>query len=247
VQAANGVQDAEALLKELNDSLGVFTDHNVRCFILVEGRNDIAGLRALSKSLEAAAIPGTRALSELEAEGRICFLPIGGGGSASLWYSNLSPFSRHEVHIMDSDRKDPIDPIKPEMKELLKTAGDKRHVFVLDRREMENYLTLDSVLHVYSDIAGFDTAFHGLVSDSGNWDYLDLPSLCARAVQESATPDSALNWDELTPETQKRKESKAKKRLANCFTHPSVSADLGKTSPDIVTALQKIISVAGTA
>ncbi|MFP3354321.1 hypothetical protein R0K04_23510, partial [Pseudoalteromonas sp. SIMBA_153] len=58
------------------------------------------GLRKLTDTL-AVADSKISAFAELELKGLISFMPIGGGGNASLWASNLSPFRRDEVHIMD--------------------------------------------------------------------------------------------------------------------------------------------------
>ncbi|MET4539479.1 putative ATP-dependent endonuclease of OLD family [Arthrobacter bambusae] len=235
--------DATGLLGELNRSLGVFTDHNVRCFLLVEGRNDVVGLKNLSEALAAAGIEGVASLAQMEAEGLVCFMPIGGGGSASLWQSNLSPFKRPEVHIMDSDRESEGHALKVEMKTLLERADEKRHVFVLDRRELENYLTPDAVLESYSDIEGFAAAFNSLSSVRGDWDYLDIPSICAEAVHSLAGSEDAV-WDSLSQELQKRKESKAKKRLSKAFSHSSVAESFSKQETDALRALKMITELA---
>ncbi|WP_196802361.1 ATP-dependent nuclease [Arthrobacter sp. 131MFCol6.1] len=235
--------DSSDLLSELNRSLGVFTDHNVRCFLLVEGRNDVAGLKSLSQALELAGVDGVRALSELEAEGRVCFMPIGGAGSASLWNSNLSPFKRHEVHIMDSDKESAAHPLKQDMLNLLSRADDKRHVFILDRRELENYLTPDAVMHIYSDIDGFEASFNSISSNLGDWEYLDIPSLCAEAVHSSASPDQKA-WDDVPLDSRKSKESRAKKRLARAFAHPSVSQALAANVDDALVALRTVTDLA---
>lgn len=235
--------DANELLSELNRSLGVFTDHNVRCFLLVEGRNDVTGLKSLSAALELAGVQGVRAFSELEAEGLICFMPIGGGGSASLWNSNLSPFKRHEVHVMDSDRDSAGAALKSEMTTLKGRADDKRHVFVLDRRELENYLTEDAVIFAFTDLSGFDSAFKSKIATSGNWHYLDLPAICGE-VAHALAPTSQTAWDKLDLETRKRKEGRVKKRLAKAFAHPSVSADMSTPGNDALLAIRKVTALA---
>lgn len=239
---AHDVDDASELLNELNASLGVFTDHNVRCFILVEGRNDVIGLKLLSAALSQAGVAGVLELEDLESKGLICFLPIGGGGSASLWNSNLSPFKRPEVHIMDSDRDSPMAPLKPEITALLARADHSRFVSVLDRRELENYLTPDAVNGVYVDIPGFASTFLALCS-AGDWNYLDIPSLCAEAAHTLGSP-SGVPWAGLPVESQKSKESRAKKRLAGAFAHPTVSAEIASASPDLLLALKKVCELA---
>jgi len=235
--------DATQLLNELNRSLGIFTDHNVRCFILVEGRNDVDGLKRLTEAL-AAQDGKVAAFSQLEIDGLISFMPIGGGGNASLWASNLSPFRRDEVHIMDSDRLAPGHPLKPEMAQLLARADGQRHVFVLDRRELENYLTVESIVDTYADEA-FTVEFQRLVDEGDEWDYLDIPSLCAAAVH-STSNSTETPWADLKPDVQKSKGSKAKKRLVGAFAHQSVCESLLDAKPDLYEALLRASSRAQT-
>ena len=174
--------EAAGLLAELNKSLGIFTDHNVRCFILIEGRNDVVGLKHLTEAFAASPEHGIRSMSALEEEGLIAFMPIGGGGNASLWASNLSPFRRDEVHIMDSDKESENHPLKHEMTTLLGRADSKRHVYVLDRRELENYLTAEAIFAAYVEVGGFESRFVELRDSRGNWQYQDVPSLCAEVL-----------------------------------------------------------------
>lgn len=235
--------NATELLNELNRSMGVFTDHNVRCFLLIEGRNDVVGLKVLSEALAAEGSQSVRSLAQLEESGLICFMPIGGGGSASLWESTLSPFRRHEIHIMDSDRQSEAHPLKPEMTALQGRADEKRHVFVLDRRELENYLTPEAVKDAYAHIETFDRLFSQLSETRGPWNYLDVPSLCAEVVHTLGSP-TGVAWTRLSLETQKSKESRAKKQLAKAFSHPSIPTSLSAGTTDILEALQKITLIA---
>jgi len=238
--------DASLLLAELNKSLGVFTDHNVRCFLLVEGRNDITGLKTLSAALERAGCDGVSSLADLEAAGLVCFMPIGGGGSASLWHSNLSPFKRPEVHIMDSDRESAEHPLKPEMIVLRDRADEKRHVYVLDRRELENYLTVEAVADAYLDVVGFDTELTSRLAEIGDWHYVDVPNLCAD-IAHTVSGDTELSWAELASVKQKSKESQAKRRLARAFGHASVLGAITSEEPDALDALRRVTSLARAA
>jgi putative ATP-dependent endonuclease of OLD family len=235
--------DATALLAELNRSLGVFTDHNVRCFLLIEGRNDVDGLKILTSALQSAGVDGVRAFSDLESEGLICFMPIGGGGSASLWNSNLSPFKRHEVHVMDSDRESASGALKIEMTALLARADEKRHVYVLDRRELENYLTEEAVLDAYTDLPGFASSFRAAISASGHWDYLDLPLMCAQ-IAHALGSSTGTAWDDLPSDTRKSKEGRVKKRLAKAFSHPSVPTQMAAENNDALSAIRTVTTLA---
>lgn len=234
--------NATALLGELNRSLGIFTDHNVRCFILVEGRNDIAALRNLSAACEREGISSIRSLASMEAAGLVCFMPIGGGGSASLWESTLSPFRRYEVHIMDSDRESPDHALKQSMQDLKDRADEKRLVYILNRREMENYLTREAVEHAFADVPGFNSRLADR-TQSLDWDYIDIPSVCADVVHEIGT-SSDKRWAELTDTVRKKKESNAKKRLNEAFSHNSVCANFEPSEADLFEALSEITRLA---
>ena len=234
--------DATNLLAELNKSLGVFTDHNVRCFVLIEGRNDVVGLKNLTRTLSLNSAHGVRSFASLEEAGLISFMPIGGGGNASLWASNLSPFRRDEVHIMDCERSGPTDSLKGEMTALIARADARRHVYVLARREMENYLTDGAILDVYSHIGGFAAVFAELHSSRGDWNFQDIPALCAETVH-AVNSTSGVAWGDLSDSTRKDRESRAKKTLASAFSHASVAASLEVTQPDLMVSLRHITSL----
>lgn len=214
------------ILEHLATTMGTFTDHNVRCFVLVEGRNDITGLLRLSDGLKAEAPDQFPDLRDLEARGEICFVPIGGCGAAALWESRLSPFQRSELHLLDSDREAKGAALKPEISRYKtryeKGDHERATITVLERREMENYLTVDAVNHIYSSVDGFDNEFASLTSGL-DWHYLDVPNLVAQALHavRSGSP-----WESLSDENKKSKESKAKKGLAESFKHPSVAHGL---------------------
>jgi putative ATP-dependent endonuclease of OLD family len=235
--------DATELLAQLNKSLGIFTDHNVRCFILIEGRNDVVGLKNLTDAFALTPSYGVRSMASLEEDGVIAFMPIGGGGNASLWASNLSPFRRDEVHIMDSDRTSEGSGLKPEMKTLISRADKKRHVYVLDRRELENYLTDEAIVSEYSGTEGFQSLYVKLKQSRGDWDYQDVPSLCAEVVH-SLDPSAVLAWDKLDLGKKKEKGSRAKKTLAKAFSHPSVARSIAEDGCDLFLALKKVSDLA---
>lgn len=232
--------DPTELLSKLNESLGIFTDHNVRCFVLVEGRNDVQGLKKLTAALSNSPGSGVRSFADLEKAGLIAFMPIGGGGNTSLWASNLSPFRRSEVYIMDSDRESAADELKPEMVDLQARADQQRNVHVLHRREMENYLTKEAIVAEYQDLATFNSELDELTS-SEDWDYLDIPMIVARAAH-SANTSATTAWEDLTAKRILEKESRAKKRLAEAFGDPSVTAALISSNSDLLTALQTVSS-----
>lgn len=232
------------LLKELNASLGIFTDHNVRCFVLVEGRNDVTGLKNLTALLAAEGMEGVESFARLEEDGLICFLPIGGGGNASLWETTLSPFRRHEVHIMDSDRTAPSSPLKDEMTALKARADDMRSVYILDRREMENYLSPESVVSAYADINGFASAFTDQAPIGDDWNYADIPDLCASIAHSLA---SKTVWGDVAPDVRKSKQGRAKRRIAESFLHESVHKSFSAETNDLLDAIRLVVKSAHAA
>ena len=225
------------LIQNLNESLGVFTDHSVKCFVLIEGRHDIEALKALSKNLATRHVPEVECLATLESQGLICFLPVGGCGSIPLWKDTLNPFQRYEVHILDSDLKSSAESLSREKQLHLNRAHDRRFIHILQRREMENYLSEDSINSKYSDIDNFSNEFK-LLTDGKDWEYLDIPGTCAEAAHNASGSTTA--WSAVTEEKKKQKEGKAKKRLAGAFSSESVLPLDSDENSDLVMALKKI-------
>lgn len=228
-----------SLLERLNQTMGTFTDHNVRQFILVEGRNDIAGLLALSDGLQEAGGTGVVDLRQAELRGELCFIPIGGCGAAALWESRLSPFGRKELHVLDSDKSEENAPLKLEIQQYANRFSDdlggRATVHVLARRELENYLTTDAVLHAYSTSSSPDFArvFRENCLDQ-DWNYLDIPMTVAKSWHQCA---SEIAWEDLSEMKQKSKESAVKKRLADSFSHPTVAAAMIADNNDLMRTL----------
>jgi hypothetical protein len=229
------------ILEHLSVTMGTFTDHNVRCFLVVEGRNDIAGILQLSDGLRKASLDDFPDLRALEKQGEICFIPIGGCGAAALWESRLSPFRRREVHILDSDKTSEHAPLKRHVADHVARYNAEEHplaaVTVLARREMENYLTLESIETQFAEVPEFGDEFRSVIGQL-DWNYADIPSLVARALHAVRSP---LNWDELTEEKKQKKESDAKRQLVKCFSHESVADDLLTAQPDLLSALRNAV------
>ncbi|WP_083881946.1 ATP-dependent endonuclease [Curtobacterium sp. B8] len=229
--------DGGALLfEELNESLGLFTDHNVRCFVLVEGRNDISALKNLSSALAQSGAMGIRSFGELEREGRLAFMPIGGSGSASLWASTLSPFRRPEVHLFDSDRIEAGGPLKAAVQAAVDQATEQQTVVVLQRRELENYLDRQVLVDTYAEISDFAERFDALLPNAGAH-FADFPTTCARIVYESATGG---DWDQLEERSRAKKETKVKKRLAEAFGAPAYAKRFADAETDLLDCLRTI-------
>jgi hypothetical protein len=242
-ECVTSVGDGGALLfEELNESLGLFTDHNVRCFVLVEGRNDIVALKNLSNALAPVVGAGVIAFAELERQGRLAFMPIGGSGSASLWASTLSPFKRPEVHIFDSDRLEAGGPLKAVVQAAVDSANEQQAVVVLERRELENYLDLPVLIETYAEVDDFSARFDSLLPGEGSH-FADIPTMCARIVYESGT---GRDWDKLDDHPKAKKESKAKKRLAEAFGVAAYAERFADEKTDLLDSLRSISMMAAS-
>lgn len=233
--------DATSLLRALNGSLGILTDHSVRCFVMVEGRNDIEGLKAMGRGLRRVLEVDTVDVAELERRGHLCLLPIGGCGSLSLWEENLTALSRPQYCIVDSDRDRAGGELKHDVQAMVDRSRVGRSIVVLERRELENYLVADAVVDAYSDVEGFAPRFAAAVADR-DWDYLDVPMECARVIHELA--ESGNLWSDLDPAVRKSKEGRVKKRLVRAFEHPSVAQSLVDSEADVLTTLRAIGALA---
>lgn len=220
-------EDTKSFLRRLASSMGTFTDHNVRCFLFVEGANDIGGIRALSAALHKLRPDSYPDVESLEKSGALCFIPIGGCGSAELWENRLHELHRSEIHILDSDRTSPTDPLSNSIARYeARYAGDdsSAKVTVLDRRELENYLTKDAVLSIYSHRPGFTEEFDRKLEEStSDWNYLDVPRITASALGRQG-------------------DKSVKKDLVSAFGHPSVAASLLKeeTGVDLLEVLRSV-------
>lgn len=231
------------LLSALNTSLGIFADHNVRCFVLIEGRRDKEGILTLTESLNKYTGGDVPFFAHLESQGRIAFMPIGGGGNLSLWESNLSEFNRHEVYIVDSDRESASAPLKKEVTDLQSRANANRTVAVLDRRELENYLTIEAICSVYPELRGFGQLLRARAGCAGDWHYVDIPNLVAEVAHE-ANVNTTKTWSELSESKRSEKESAAKRRLAKAFRHESVARELSGGESDLIHVLRKVQALA---
>ncbi|AUI68262.1 ATP-binding protein [Beggiatoa leptomitoformis] len=88
-------------------TLGILPEHNVKLFIMVEGRTDIDFLKQMSFVLRREHEEKIPDLQSLDDSGQIVFIPIGGFRSMDLWICRLEGFSRPEFHLYDKDEKKP--------------------------------------------------------------------------------------------------------------------------------------------
>lgn len=203
-----------ATLIEIKSTLGVLADHNIKVFLGVEGKNDIAFLCNLSKKLHLTdtTIPD---LEAAERSGALVFIPLG-GSSMDLWITRLEKIERPEFYITDRDNEPP-NPAKYQSHIDNWNARDNCKAWVTNKREIENYLhpkVIQSIHPEFPDAIG---------------DFDDVPLIFAKISHSKGS--EAKPWDEVTPEKQKTKCSQAKRRLNNECTLAMTQDLLTKSDP----------------
>jgi putative ATP-dependent endonuclease of the OLD family len=134
-----GTEHVNAVIAE---SLGVLPDHNIKLFIGVEGKHDIPFLRNLSALLidGGETVPN---LGELELDGVVVFLPLG-GSSLVQWSDRLKGFHRPEFHLYDRDTTPPSPATHQVEVDAMNQRPDCR-AFSTGKREAENYVHFDAI------------------------------------------------------------------------------------------------------
>ncbi|WP_299299034.1 ATP-binding protein [uncultured Brachybacterium sp.] len=210
-------EDGARLIRELNYSLGILSDHNVRCFLLIEGIRDIESFTAFSDEVALQLDDPTYSFSQMKRDGKASLISLGGGASATLWDEMLGALNRKIVYVVDSDRERSSAGLKKEVLALIRGSNEHSVVHVLDKRELENYIPRDEVICAYSDIANFEREFLARLDSALEWDYIDLPDLCAQAVHAASATEGNIEWDALDKGKRDRAQGRAKRRLARLF------------------------------
>lgn len=234
VAVASDEADQEFVVR-LQRALGIFSDHAVKCFILVEGANDIDSLHKFTAQLAQSGpveVPSGPVevvdFGAAEAAGVLKILPIGGCGATALWAQRLREFKRNTYLLLDSDRTERGGSPGDAAKKILKgdTVADFDPV-VLTRREMENYLNVDAILGALPSQDGekvMDAVREALEAlTDEEWDFADLPTIVAEARHSAGSSLKA--WDNLTDKIRKDRSSRVKKYLVNSFGITSCHKD----------------------
>ena len=195
------------------NALGVLPDHNVRLFIGLEGPNDINFLKNMSDMLRSGG-EDPPDLQQLEDDGRIIFVPLGGGNLA-LWASRLKELNIPEFYIFDrgvqpterSPHQGTVDDIN---------TRPRCNAYLTSKAEMENYLHRDAIRKAGGVAITFD-------------DFDDVAQLAAQAVHEAS--ESEKSWEALDSERKKKKESRAKLWLNTEAVHIMTSQMLDERDP----------------
>lgn len=201
--ASGGTDDIN---KEIAKTLGVLPDHSIKIFIGVEGENDIRFWRSLSNSLCADAVPNIPDLSALEEDGKVLFIPLGGSNLAYA-SSRFAGLNVAEYHLYDRDNPHP-QPAKYQDAIDAINARPNASAACTNKREMENYLAPECITQYY-DENGIQINIPQTFAD-----FDDVPVIVARAVHDASNHmDGWIQWDQLTDEKKRKKESRVKKVL----------------------------------
>lgn len=205
---------------QIAKSLGVLADHNVKIFIGVEGPHDVSFLKGMSKMLIAAGeiVPD---LEQLELDGELIFVPLGGSNLA-LWASRLAPFNRPEFHLCDRDHMPPTEPKYAQHIAAI-NGRDNCQAVATRKRELESYLHRDAICEAYAQnqiVIAFPAPFA---------DFDDVPTIVAQAVH---TVNGGIPWAELGDEQRRKKESRAKKILNDAAVARMNLDRLAQTDPN---------------
>jgi putative ATP-dependent endonuclease of OLD family len=187
----------DGVLERVAVSLGVYPDKRAKVAIYVEGPHDVSFLGHVSKLY----CRYDASLVDVTTDHRIAFIPTG-GGNLKHWVERqyLLNAGMTEVHIYDRDTQ-----ATPKYGEQVNTVNGRNTqdiAFLTHRREMENYL------HPACIGAEFQYQVMPVFTE-----WCDVPALVAAHVHNAS--GAPVQWDQLEPEKQSRKQSRTKIRLNN--------------------------------
>lgn len=161
---------------------------------VVEGIHDIQFLRRISRMLHAHD-PALPDLAAWEAEGRLVFLPFGGGDVCE-WTHRLAPLGLCELHLYDAERG--VETLHRQRAAAAVAARPGCRAFVTGKRNLENYLTPAAI----REARGITITF----SDQDN-----VADLAARFCYEQEAEGPV--WELLPPRARKRLRERVKHGL----------------------------------
>jgi predicted ATPase len=166
-------------------SLGVLPDHNVKLFIAVEGKTDIAFLKNISQVLVAEGIR-VPDLEKLELDGEIIFVELGGNNLVH-WVDRLRPLNRPGFHLFDRDTAPPH-PAKHQQSVDEVNARPGCKAYSTGKREIENYIHRHAINSALAD--------NGIMAvvDTPLGDFDDVPALLKDKV--NAVAPQGRQWGE---------------------------------------------------
>lgn len=206
ITTQNGEREVQAgsedVFAAVASTLGVLPDprpDRVKVLVFVEGPHDVEFLRRVSKTM-AEQDPEVLSLGDTPC---VAFVPTG-GSTLKAWIDQqyLRRLGLPEVHLYDRD--DLNTPKYQAQVDLINGRGDGSYARLTDKRELENYLDVDSVMEAYREMRVTIQ-----LTPFGDWD--DVPEMVARATHEAS--GSGKRWEECDPEAIGKKTARAKHAL----------------------------------
>ncbi len=186
--------------QKIAKALGVLPDNNVKLFIGVEEKHDIAFLQTVSKMLVRSDID-IPDLEKLETDGEIIFFPLGGSNLA-IWTSRLEKLNRPEFHLYDRDTAPPSTP-KYSTEATALNERDECLAIITGKKELENYIHWQAIKQAYNDICNI-----ALPIESNFAPFDDVPAQVAKMVHQAS--ESPHPWEELDSDKKREKERQVK-------------------------------------
>ena len=174
--------------------------------IVLEGANDIQFLVRLSARLRLD-LPSVPDLSRWQTEGRLAFVPVGGGDPAS-WPDRFRQLSLPEFHLYDREQLPETDVRQRAIDRV--NAGPQCRGALTSKRAMENYLSPRAI----SAAGGGDIAYGD-----------DDPVCSLIARHRYSQKPASQTWEDLPRRTQRRLATHAKRWL-NTFAVQQMTAEL---------------------
>ncbi|MEQ8788713.1 MAG: ATP-dependent endonuclease [Pirellulaceae bacterium] len=198
--------------------------------VVVEGPNDVEFLRRISRIVHAHD-PRAPDLNVKEQQGKVIFLPLGGGGVAA-WADRLAPLKLCEFHLFDRETPPETDARQAIVKRVNRRDGCRASL--TRKRSMENYLHPEALAR-----AGELEVTFG--------DFDPVPDFVARAAYERDQP--AIAWDCLPRRAHKRFINRVKRWLNTKVVDQMTWQLLGERDADgeIMSWLDTIAYLAGGA
>lgn len=186
----------EETLQKIIKTLGVLPNptDKISKLLFVEGNHDINALYRYSKIFNL----HSENVKDLENRNDIAIV-ISGGSCLKFYVDNkyLDGLGKPEIHIYDNDI--------PEYRDYVAkiNAEENKKGFNTSKTELENYLCREAIMEAYAQNGT-------IVEIPVITDEMDVPNVVAQTLQNSS---GGKQWNDLSPEDQKKKESKCKKLL----------------------------------
>ncbi len=186
----------EETINRVIETLGVLPNpaDKISKLLFVEGNHDVNALKRYSKILNA----HNNNIIPLDERQDIAIV-ISGGSCLKFYIDNkyLDGLGKPEIHIYDNDIA--------EYREYVGKINQQQNKkgFNTTKTELENYLTKEAIEESY--------ALNGLIITLPEiTDEMDVPKIVAQTLQDAS---DGRQWEELSDDEQKKKESKCKKHL----------------------------------